>query len=206
MISWAVMGHPARQREATALAWALGGQLALDEDQAGENATGDRAWSLYDPAASWHVVLQDDAIPIATIHDQAAAALAHAPHPIVSLYLGTGYPGHTIPAMKAAIRKADAAGAAWITSRRLFWGVAVAIRTELVDDMLTQVQRIRRPYDERISAWTDTIYSRVAYTWPSLVDHADGPPLVDRLTPRVLPRKAYRTGSPETWDTTHIPM
>ncbi|GAB3750001.1 hypothetical protein [Microlunatus parietis] len=206
MISWAVMGHPSRSREATALAWALGGRLWLDEDQVGENANGDRCWAAYDPAAAWHVVMQDDALPVADIARQAPAALAAAPAPVVSFYLGTNYPPATVQPARRAMAAANDTGSAWITAPRLYWGVAVAIRTDLIGDMLAAVRRISRPYDERISRWAETAGHSVAYTWPSLVDHADGPSTIPRLIQRLAPRRAYRVGRPTTWTTDPVPM
>lgn len=206
MISWAVMGHPRRQRQANILAWALGGHLVLDEDGAGENPTGDHAWAAYDPAAAWHVVMQDDALPVPDIARQAPAALTAAPAPVVSFYLGTSYPPQTVRPCKDAIGKANDTGSAWITAPRLFWGVAVAIRTELVPDMLRSVRRCQLPYDERISRWAECAGHQVAYTWPSLVDHADGPSLIERMVPRIAPRRAYRVGRPASWTTAPTPM
>lgn len=210
MTSFAVMGHPDREREATALAWALGGTLCLDEHGAGENATGDLAWETWrsplTPPAEWHVVMQDDALPVPDIARQAPAALAAAPGPVVSFYLGTNYPPYTIGPCRAAIGRADATGSAWITAPRLFWGVAIAIRTDLIPDMLTAVRKIKRPYDERISRWAEQSGHTVAYTWPSLVDHADGPSLVGHLMPRMLPRRAYRIGRPDSWTTDPIKL
>lgn len=208
-VSYAVMAHPDRDRPSHALAWLLGAQLIVDDGR-GENATGDRAWAdgwcrSDGSESAWHVVMQDDARPVATIHEQAPAALAAAPTPVVSFYLGTSYPEHTIAPARVAMLKADEDRAAWITAPRLFWGVAVAIRTELVPDMLRTVRRSRRPYDERISRWAEQAGHRVSYTWPSLVDHADGESLV-RSRPRRKPRVAYRTGSADHWDTGYIAM
>lgn len=204
-ISWAVMGHPRRQRQAHALAWALGATLCLDEDGDGENATGDLAWETWRnpmaPAAEWHVVVQDDALPVPDIARQAPAALAAAPGPVVSFYLGTNYPPHTVKPCRNAIDRANTTGSAWITAPALFWGVAVAIRTELVADMLRSVARSKLPYDQRISHWAGRAGHGIAYTWPSLVDHADGPSLIKRAIPRQAPRRAYRVGRPPSWET-----
>lgn len=206
MISWAVMGHPSRQRQANILAWALGGRLVLDEDAAGENATGDHAWAAHDATSAWHVVVQDDALPVPDIARQAPAALAAAPAPVVSFYLGTNYPPQTVRPCRDAIGRADAAGSAWITAPRLFWGVAVAIRSDLIADMLRRVGRSKMPYDQRISHWAERSGHQVAYTWPSLVDHADGPSLIPRLVQRMAPRRAYRVGRPASWTTEPVRM
>ena len=208
-VSYAVMAHPDRDRPSQALSWLLGAVLVVDTDGAGENATGDLAWEAArlrpGPAPDWCVVAQDDALPVAQIHSAAPAALAHAPSPVVSFYLGTSYPEHTVAAARVAMLKADEADAAWILSRRLHWGVAVAIRTELVGDMLRTVRRSRRPYDERISRWAEAAGHKIGYTWPSLVDHADGESLV-RNRRRVKPRIAYRTGTAASWETSAVRM
>lgn len=197
-ISYAVMAHPFRIVEAERLAQVFDAELVLDSERSGENPTADRAWAAL-CGADWHVVMQDDALPVPEAHSAVQAALEAAPSSVVSLYFGTNYPRSLAAATKHAARRADRSGLSWLLASRLAWGVAVAIRADLVSAMLAAVVSDQRPYDRRLSAWCKAQRLRVAYTWPSLVDHADGPSLIGR--PRPLPRRAHRVGVPLSWDT-----
>ena len=150
----------------------------------------------------WGVVLEDDAEPIPGFSDQLQAALAAAPAPIVSLYLGTGYPVHWQGRVKRAVDAADS----WIVSdSSLIHAVGVAIKADLIADMLdsaTSDGKPLRPIDEKISAWARASHHFVAYTQPSLVDHADDGSIIgihpDGM-PRTKPRKAWKVGGRENW-------
>jgi hypothetical protein len=59
--------------------------------------------------------------------------------------------------------------------------------------------------DQRIGVWYRNQMRPVRYTWPSLVDHADGPSLLaDRA--RTVPRVAWRVGEPASWDGQVVPI
>lgn len=196
VITWAVMAHPSRRPAAEALAGTLGATVHFDAG-GGENSTGDAAWSACPAGSAWHVVVQDDAVPVPDVAQEARKALSEAPTGVVGLYYGTNYPASVARAATAAGRRADETGAAWLVGRRLCWGVAVAVRADLVPAMLRAVAGSRVPYDRRLAHWAITHGLPVAYTWPSLFDHADGPTLTGR--PRPKPRRAHRVGSRPTW-------
>lgn len=158
----------------------------------------------------WAVVLEDDAAPVAGFRDQLTAALAVAPAPIVSLYLGTSRPPSWQNRVREATTRADKAEACYITAPRLLHAVGVAIRTDSIADMLEHLDRIPAlPIDQAISNWAKRRNHPVAYTWPSLADHTDGPTLVRHPdgAPRNKPRRAWRTGTRDQWNrTTVVPM
>ncbi|MBN0040229.1 hypothetical protein JN535_08640 [Cellulosimicrobium cellulans] len=203
-VSYAVMAHTARLGHALDLAESLDAALFVDDGRLGENANGDRAWAAADPDADWHVVLQDDAVLVAGFVDQVRRALAASPRTVVSFYVGTGMPFSTVGPVRYAISEATAVDAAWFATDALHWGVAVAMPTSWVHDYLATMTSDPTPYDQRIGKYA-AAYRRspVRYTWPSLVDHADGPTLVDHADglPRVVPRRAYQVGTRSDWDT-----
>jgi hypothetical protein len=84
--------------------------------------------------------------------------------------------------------------------------VAIALPGTDVEPMLDWAATSRRPYDERLGAWYRSRAVDVEYTWPSLVDHGDGPSLVEHhdRQPRSSGRVAWRHGTPATWDTTSL--
>lgn len=203
LVSFAVMAHTSRLGHARDLAALTGATIALDGGALGALRNGDNAWSTFDPAADWHVVLQDDALPVPGFVDHVRAALTVAPETAVSLYTGTSAPAHTVGPVRYATGLADQLDAAWLASDTLHWGVAVAMPTRHVPAFLAWAQGCGLPYDQRIGAYWAHQGAPVRYTWPSLVDHADGPTTVDHADgrPRDAPRRAYRVGTRTDWDT-----
>lgn len=204
----AVMAHPSRERMALALARPLHAAICWD-DGSGERATGATAWevaALGNP--DWSIVLQDDAVPIGGFLEHAAEALEARSPALVSFYVGTGR-GRPTGVVKA-IEQADAEGAAWLECDALLWGVALALPTYLVPEMLSVTDQLGLRYDTRIGAWAHKRGIPIRYTWPSLVDHADVPSIAQAGRPRnpkipgsgaPPPRRAHRVGAPGSWDT-----
>lgn len=164
--------------------------------------------------AYWTVVLEDDAVPVPFFRTQLAKALAVAPAGIVSLYLGRSRPPQWQKRIERATYGAIAQDANFILHNRLLHCVGVAIKSRLVAQMLETVSLNAcrdLPIDEAITAWARAHRYGVAYTWPSLVDHADGPTLAyhrDMANDERerYPRKAWRTGTRTHWGTAHVAM
>lgn len=210
MISTAVVAHEARIVAATELANSLGAVITMDDGSLGAEANHLKAWEATAVrSASWALVLEDDALPVAGFIQQAEQALAAAPEPVVSLYLGQGKPRawqqQIIP---GALANADAHQAHWVTTGHVLHAVAVAMRTELREDWLTWAPRSTRPIDQRLSEWCRHRDHKVAYAVPSLVDHADGPTLISHSDrkPRNMARIAWRTGTRNGWNSTAVTM
>jgi hypothetical protein len=204
-LSLMVMAHTSRQAEASELAQRLGARISMDDGSRGETANGDRAWAAHDPGSDWALTLQDDALPIDGFLGHALAALAHAPPTAVSFYVGTGRPMQ--PRVARAATKADKSGAAWLSCYQLLWGVAVAMPTHHIDHFLAWAKDRTEPYDTRVGAYWHEQGVPIRYTWPSLVDHADGPTLLAHpWGPPKAARKAWRLGAADTWDTNVVPI
>jgi hypothetical protein len=60
------------------------------------------------------------------------------------------------------------------------WGVAIAVRTPTIPAMLDWCDtRVPLSYDTRVGRYyRDVLNQYTFHTWPSLVDHRDGPSLV----------------------------
>lgn len=200
-----IMAHHARVEEATKLLIEQEVDcIVIDIDDQGENPTGNEVWTeLSGMDTDWSVVLQDDALPVPEFRRHASAALAHAPQTAVSFYVGTSRPRPT--KVMDAIDEADKVGATWLRADTLLWGVAVAMPTAHLAAYLEWSNRATHfPYDTRIGQWYLRQGIEVYYSWPSLVDHADGVSLVHADRAR-LPRKAHRLGVPESgWDDTVV--
>jgi hypothetical protein len=196
LIDVVVMAHPLRVTTATDLADQVDARIVWDQVD-DEWDTAARAWAAINPAADWGVVLQDDAVPIDDFRRHLTDALDAAPPGPVSLYVGTGRP-HA-PAVERAVKFARRRSASWLEHRALLWGVAVALPTAGLGAMLASCDEGRRPYDQRLSAWWRARRVPCRYTWPSLVDHADGTSLVLHPTQQPIARRAHQLGVPASW-------
>lgn len=187
--------------------------ISIDDGALGCEGNHRHVWrALADGSSYWSVVLEDDAVPVPNFLEQLTSALQVAPAAIVSLYLGRSRPPQFQPRIARAVGLADAMDASFIVGNRLLHGVGVAIKTRLIPDMLDVTGTTAcygLPIDEAISAWARAYHYGVAYTWPSLVDHADGLTVAhhrDNL-PRTPGRTAWRAdGQLRRWNTSHIAM
>lgn len=204
-----VVAHEARVEQAIQLALSVNAQLALDDGTLGCQLNHCRTLKhLATQGAEYVLVLEDDAQPVDGFLQQVTAALAAAPTceyedgtatpaPIVSFYLGSGYPKQWQRGIQRAITKADKNDATWIISEHLLHAVAYAIRTDLIQDLLANLPDL--PIDQAISEWARPRGHMVAYPWPSLCDHSDGDTVITGRRPRTTPRKAWRTGTRNNW-------
>lgn len=178
-LSASIMAHPDRTAEVDALQAALGRPVPINWDTEGPpSGNADRvwrnartAWQLHDPAADWHVLIQDDAVPCADLLAGLERALAFVPQDaVVSPYLGTG---RNVPIRwEAMARAADTAGARWVRSLKLMWGVCLVMPVPLIAEMIEYAdRRTGVPDDMRVAGWAERTGREVWYPWPSLVDH-----------------------------------
>ena len=99
-----------------------------------------------------------------------------------------------------ACDRAQKADASFIVSRHLLHAVGLAIRADQVPDMLTNLDDTL-PIDEAIEQWANQRRYRIAYTFPSLVDHTDGETLLQHRdgSKREPGRVAWQFGSRTEW-------
>jgi hypothetical protein len=190
-VSVAIAAHPRRRQQAHALADQLDRDVSIVWDQGNDEwATHQRAWAAHDPGATHHLVLQDDAVPcadlIAGLEEALAAVPARSPHEAaLSLYLGDhkAYrgpdPRHHAVAQAAALAREGRVS--WVAIPGTWWGVAIVLPTKAIESMLAFCSGRREVYDLRLTRWLQHTRTWVYYPWPSLVDHADTPSLVNPL-------------------------
>lgn len=201
-----VVAHIKRQAMAEHLADTIAADyISVDDGSLGAEKNHIHVWQwLHDNAggADHLVVLEDDAIPCDDFRDQLDQALNVAPAPIVSLYCGTGHPTHWQPRIRQAVTEAERTDANWLTSTHLLHAVAVAIRTELVADMLNGIPA-GYPIDQGITRWARQHNHQIAYTQPSICDHRDDNPVITRRhngRTTAKPRRAWRHGTRHHWN------
>jgi hypothetical protein len=200
----AVVAHPARLAAAEQLASELGAHLVVDRLGEGEWPTHARAlaWAAQQDAAH-ALIVQDDAVPVPGLLEHVGAAVAAYPDGPIGLYVGRSRPRPEQVAR--AVRRADEIGASWLEANTLLWGVATVLPAADLAGLLAWGKRCHLPYDQRIGCWYRNQRRPVRYTWPSLVDHADGPSLLAGGARTVL-RVAWRTGAPASWDGPVVPI
>lgn len=187
-LSCSIMAHPDRAPMVAELVQSLGcgwEDVPTSWDQQGSpSGRGDRiwanaraAWLMHDPAADWHVMLQDDAVVCSDFLPGLARALEHVPErALVSPYLGTG---PNVPRRWGRMAAdADRLGASWVRSYLLMWGVAVAAPVAMIPEMVAWCDRkAGMPDDMRVGRWFQRQHADTWYTWPSLADHRRSPSL-----------------------------
>lgn len=202
-VSASIMAHPDRAPAVAELLAALDREVPVHWDLEGPPAgNGDRvwrvareAWRMFDPSAGYHVLIQDDALPCADFLAGMERALDHVPdHALVCPYLGQG---RNVPRRWAQMaERADSAGASWVRSYTLMWGVSIAVPTRFIPDMIAWCDRkAGMPDDMRVGRWFQRQHIDTWYTWPSLIDHRRGPSLtkhrqVERVARRHHPGSA----------------
>jgi len=171
--------------------------LSIDTEGLGCTWNHSTMWRTHaENPADFCLVLEDDAVPVDGFRDQLAAALAEAPAGIVSLYLGRGYIDDR--RTENFLRRAEVLDTNWIvTHGRIMHAVALAVRSDLITELVDNLPTGKQPFDRALSMWTRRRGHQIAYSWPSLVDHADHPSLVTRYNRSE--RRAWRTGVREDW-------
>lgn len=178
-VSTVVMAHPRRKRFVTELLARLDRPARVVWDERNDRwDTGRRSMLAYDPAATHHLVVQDDAIIPRDLVAGVERALGHAPADSpLCLYCGRNQPYRELVQQLVSRAGGDAS---WLTMSQLHWGVGIVMPTSLIDDMVTwcDTRTSIANYDRRISRWCQHRGLTVWYPWPSLVDHRDSPSLV----------------------------
>lgn len=181
-----IVAHVNRIDRAKTLHTGVGADVLMEDDGTlGGKANHIRTieW-LYDNTESeWLVVLEDDALPIPMFRMELKKALHYTPAKLVSLYLGRSKPEHWQNAIQAAL----AVDVSWLKCSSLLHGVGYVLHRSIVPDLLfgspINIEDSNLPIDEAISTWAVNRNMCVAYTRPSMVDHADIPNISDSHTP-----------------------
>lgn len=174
MIAYEIMAHPSRMEMIGPLAKSLKAGVTWDEKSSRWD-TGKRAWeALADSEAEYGCVIQDDAILCRGFTRVLRDALEFVPErsPVV-LYAGTS--------IRSQVRHVK--DASWLVMKQIIWGPGIVLPTKIIPQVLAMGERYRIDnYDLRLSKWFERTGTPVYYTWPSLVNHRNGPSLVQGRT------------------------
>lgn len=210
-----VVGHVSRRDRFAALCADVDADcFNLDDGSLGCAGNHRRVWNhvgrLVGPA-DWGLVLEDDAVPCNNFRLQAQAALRRVPERIdvVSFYLGRERPAPWQDRIYTATSVARRDDLCWILSDAVIHGVALAIRGLFIPKMLMCTAPSKRPMDESMTQWCRRFGHDVAFTWPSLVDHADVPTVInhhDDHEERESGRVAWQFGDRAYWTNRAVRM
>lgn len=171
-MSVTIMAHPSRRRFVDLLFLGLDKEASVIWDRCNDRwETGRRSLLEHDPAADYHMVIQDDAVPCRDLVAGATEAAAVAGEHPLGLYIGRVRPHRetVTPAVEAAIKNGDR----WFRHEGPWWGVAIVIPVAHIEEIVKWGDD--RPdvknYDRRISRWYGEQRIECWYTIPSLVDH-----------------------------------
>lgn len=202
--SIALVAHPSRSTLANSLGLQVNADaLCWDVDGVGGEENHLAAWKyLSDGPDEWGVVLEDDIYVCRDFKAQLALVLNNAPSPVVSLYLGRGYPEDWQPRISAKI----ASDVCWLTAESLLSPQGYAIATTLIPDMLNTVTPLtdEMPIEEAISWWCQERGHLVSHCRPSIINHRDENPLREKK--HATARTAWLFDWRDKWDdsTTHL--
>lgn len=170
-LSIAVMAHPKRADLVPDVLAHLGDVPVVWDRHDNRWDTGRRALLAYDPQASHHLVVQDDAVLCRDFVAGAREAISHTPGDSpVCFYLGACRPRKN--AVKLAVRQAHAKRMSWTLMSGPLWGQAIATPTSAIDEMVAWCDDLDIDnYDTRQTHWWRMKERLCWYTVPSLVDH-----------------------------------
>lgn len=171
MISVAIMSHPSRRAYVDQLVQRLPDAVTVWDERNNVWDTGRRSLLAYDPDATHHLVIQDDAEVPSDLMQGCRQLLTHVPqgHP-VSLYMGVARtrPRYRMDRIIDKRRSFAVFPGPW-------WGVGVIVPTADIPEIVAfgDTQDITN-YDHRIARYYDTRDIPCYYTLPSLVNHRRG--------------------------------
>lgn len=175
ILSISVMAHPKREEFFPYLKEKLGDvPFSIDHKSAGVWPNAKKAWSMYNPEALFHVVIQDDAIVCDDFHSRAERSIVEGFKNLkggldfaVSFYFGN----------RASLKgiAQDGIEQGFAIMGRTPWAVAICLPTTVIPDMLQFCDNLAMPQDDvRIGTFLRSRGMKVYFPLPSLIDHRTG--------------------------------
>ena len=183
------MAHPQRRGFVEELLEQLGDVEVVWDRRGDRWDTGRRA--LLAHSGEWGLTIQDDAIPCQDFLAGAEKALTAAGERPVAFYTGQPRPWRSV--IGPAIARARREGSAWLEMEGPWWGVALAIPTSHIPDLIawcdkrTEIEN----YDRRISRFYHHLGIQCWYSVPSLVEHRSVDESPSLIAGRTGNRRAY---------------
>lgn len=159
------MAHPSRAKFFSYLKQKLGDvPFSIDKIGIGVWENRKRATLMYDPAADYHLVLQDDAIICENFKELAEKTIGNNGRYVYNFYYG-----------RRGNRKKEASLGlknGYVISDKVTWGLAICFPTKLIPEMIAYCDKIKAPQDDhRIGLYLKHKGIKVYFPIPSLIDH-----------------------------------
>lgn len=173
-ISVALMCHRKRERWVPELLERIGHPAEVVWDRVDDrHETGLRCLEAFEPSATHHLIVQDDAIVCRDLVAGLERAVEVSGDRVVGLYVGNVRPDATRVARD--VSAARDAGASWLAMPGPWWGVGILIPTIHLPALVDSYRASRQNnYDRRIATWAGKAKVECWYTMPSLVEHRAG--------------------------------
>jgi hypothetical protein len=169
------MAHPKREPWIPGLVAAIDADVQVVWDQKQDRwDTGRRSLLAYNPQATHHLVVQDDAIVCRELVAGLTKAIQVSEDRPVCLYSGAVRPRHH--QVRMAVENARQAGSAWLEMEGPWWGVGILLPTCDIEAVVAYGDRKVNVanYDMKIARYYRSVRTPCWYTAPSLVDHRHG--------------------------------
>ena len=171
ILSISVMAHPSREEYFPHLKEQLGDvPFSIDYENLGVWPNCRNAWLSYDPKASFHVVIQDDAIVCNNFQERAEEVINNASRVMGDKPFALSfYYGNKKEFADEANRGLEQG---YVVRSRPGWGVAICLPTTVIHDMVKECDTFSEPRDdERITRFLLNHNMEVYFPMPSLIDH-----------------------------------
>lgn len=182
-LSVVVMAHRKRERLVQKLTARFPAPVVWDQHNDVWD-TGRRALLAYNPDASHHLVVQDDAVVPRGLVGACEQILANVPPNVpVSLYMGKARIQPEKFSMMPVVDAVRDRGASFAVFPGPWWGVGIILPTADIEAAVAYGDKNpkRQPnYDLRIAQFYDSKGVDCWYTLPSIIDHRQGPSLIGR--------------------------
>ena len=166
-MSVSIMMHPARKEFLPYLRERLGDWPVVMDDGCGLIANSRNAWTMFDPTADYHVVIQDDCIVCDNFIEKAKVVCEKANGQAVSFFFAQS------KFYKKFKAEREATGA--ICHKALYGGLAICLPTKLIPAMLLHYDADYVMMDDhRIGRFLLSQKINIYCPIPSLVEHRIG--------------------------------
>jgi hypothetical protein len=195
-VSVAIMAHRSRERHIPYLLNKLKPHdVALVWDRHNDRwETGRRSMLNYDPEATHHVVVQDDALVCEDFVEGVTAAVESQPDHPIAFYTGAVRPKFYL--VNQLVEKAKAERSTWFALEGPWWGVAVCVPVPMIVPMVEYADTRANisNYDTRMARYFGSRRIKCLYSVPSLVSHRTG-----EGEPSLVPGRRNSDGRRALW-------
>lgn len=185
-LSCSIMAHPSRKTWIPELLNQLPTATTVWDEKNEVWDTGKRALQAFEPDATHHLVVQDDAVLSKDFWKTCQNIVEHSGKYPVALYMGR--------TSRYYCRRADTCRGPWFALEGPRWGPAIILPTACIPEAVAwgDQDRKTRGYDGKLTRYFRYAKTTCLYTVPSLVDHRGVRENPSLFAGRTADRHAYK--------------